>query len=286
MEEGPALPQELFDLIIDHLFDDLAALRSCALVSSSFLPYSRARIFSHLRVGPLDRENLRVGPLDGEHSIDELHKLLGGLPSLAAHVESLHLWDNIMRRHSWIEAYPDSSTHSVANFSSLLVSLKRLAVTIESGFVHWANLSAALRTSLPATLALPTLTCVELTGLYGLPFTLLAYCPALRSVMLKWVTFDERDNLDFAVTLAACAGSPPTQLEHLDLDLDERVLDLFSRWVLLPESPLDITGLRSLSCTVDGRFDHLIIQRLLGASAQSLQRLRLKNGESCRPPCV
>ncbi|KAJ7512929.1 hypothetical protein B0H11DRAFT_13225 [Mycena galericulata] len=277
-EEGPALPQELFDLILDHLWDDLETLSSCALVSSNFLPSSRAHIFSHIRVGPLDRESLRLGPLDGEHAIDDLYGMLAGLPSLAARVESLHLWDNIMRRHSWIEAFPYTSTSSMVQLSSLLVSLSRLSITIESGFVHWANISDAVRASIPLTLALPTLTCVELTGLYGVPFTILAHCPALRAVTLKWVTFDERDNHDFSATLAACASSPPTQLEHLDLDLDTRVLVLLSRWILLPESPLDITRLHSLTCTVDrAGFDHLRIQRLLNACAPSLQRLRLKN---------
>ncbi|KAJ7785346.1 hypothetical protein DFH07DRAFT_948428 [Mycena maculata] len=267
MKEGPALPQELSDLIVDHLFDDLETLRSCALVSSSFLPWSRAHIFSHLR----------IGPIDPEQSIRELHELLRKLPSLANRVESLHLWDNTMRPRSWIEEYPDSSVPSVAQLSNLLVSLARLSITIESSFVHWANISSTLRSSIRFMVALQTLTSLQLTGLYGLPFTLLAHCPALRSVTLKWVTFDERDNLDFAKTLAACAGSPPTQLEDLSIDLDTRVLGLLARWILLPQSPIDITRLRSLSCTVDGRFDHLAIQRLLNACAPSLQRLRLKN---------
>jgi hypothetical protein len=90
MSEAPALPQELFDLIIDHLFDDVESLRACALVSSNFLPSSRAHIFSHLKVGPIDHE----------HSIDELREILARSPYLVTRVQSFHLYDHIMRRHS------------------------------------------------------------------------------------------------------------------------------------------------------------------------------------------
>jgi hypothetical protein len=157
-----------------------------------------------------------------------------------------------------------------------------LAITIESGFVHWANTSEALRTSIHLMISMQTLTCVELTGLYGLPFTLFANCSQLKEVILKWVTFDERDNLDFGATLVACAGSPLTQIAHLSIDLDTRVLELLSRWILLPESPLKLTHLTSVACTLDGKFDHITLQRLLDC-APNLQHLRLKNGRFSPP---
>ncbi|KAJ7151348.1 hypothetical protein C8R43DRAFT_951160 [Mycena crocata] len=267
-DELPELePEELFDLVIDHLFDDLDSLRACALVTSSFLPSSRSHIFSHLRVGPVDQE----------HSVDELHEILAKFPYLAARVESLHLWDHIMRRHSWIEEYAASVAPGVAQFSRILVALKRFSVTIESGCVHWANISEALRSSVHLTLMMQTLTCVELTGLYGLPFTLLAHCPAVKSLSLKWVTFDERDNLDFAATLAACAGSPPTQLERLTLDIDTRMLALLLRWILLPESPLDLTRLVFFACTADADIDGVTIRRFIDACAPTLEHLQVEN---------
>ncbi|KAJ7047892.1 hypothetical protein C8F04DRAFT_1060444 [Mycena alexandri] len=266
MTQEPALPQELFDYIIDFLFDDLESLCACALVSSHFLPSSRIHVFSHLRLA-----------IEPERPISELHNILVRFPHLASRVQSIHIWDHIMRRHSWIEEYPTSLAPGVAQFSRMLGSLERLAITIEAGFVHWANVSKALRQSIYLTLAVKTLTCLEVTGIYGLPFKILAYCRALRSVTLKWVTFDERDNLDFAAQLAACADSPPTQLTHLSIDLDTRVLELLSRWILLPESPLTIAGLTSFACTADGLSDNITIQRLLGECAGSLQHLRLKN---------
>ncbi|KAJ6586333.1 hypothetical protein DFH09DRAFT_255227 [Mycena vulgaris] len=263
MDEGPALPQELLDLVIDHLFDDLESLRVCAVVSSSFLHSSRSHLFSHLRV-------------DQRHTIDELHGILARSPVLAAQVGSLHLWDNIMRRQSWLEDYPELAP-GVAHLSRILPSLQRFCITIDAGAVHWANISKTFRIFANDTLALPTLTCVEIAGLYGLPFTLFANCPALKSLTLKWVTFDERDNLDFAATLAACADSPPIQLEHLSIDVQWRVLELLSRWILLPQSPLDATQLKSFACTFDSISDHLPVQTLLSTCASTLERLQLKN---------
>ncbi|CAA7266291.1 unnamed protein product [Cyclocybe aegerita] len=42
------LPQELFDNIIDHLHDDYASLRTCALVSSAWLHRVRTHIFNRI----------------------------------------------------------------------------------------------------------------------------------------------------------------------------------------------------------------------------------------------
>ncbi|KAJ7727876.1 hypothetical protein B0H16DRAFT_1734878 [Mycena metata] len=257
MNQEPALPQELFDYIIDFLFDDLDSLCACALVSSQFLLSSRIHVFSHLRFA-----------IEPDRPISELHDVLVKFPHLASRVQSIHIWDHIKRRHSWIEEHPTSLAPGVAQLSCMLASLERLAITLEAGFVHWANVSKALRQSIYLTLAV--------TGIYGLPFKVLAYCPALRSVTLKWVTFDE---LDFAAQIAACADFPPTQLTHLSIDLDTRVLKLLSRWILLPESPLTIAGLTSFACTADGLSEVITIQRLLGECVGSLQNLRLKKHE-------
>lgn len=46
----PALPAELVDIVIDHLFDDKPSLRACALVSSTWLPTSRYHLFRSITV--------------------------------------------------------------------------------------------------------------------------------------------------------------------------------------------------------------------------------------------
>ncbi|KAJ7257246.1 hypothetical protein B0H12DRAFT_1111638 [Mycena haematopus] len=254
----PVFPQELFDAVIDHLADDLETLRSCALVSPSFYARASGHIFSRLQVGPLDRN----------HSIYEFYKLLEGSPSLAASAKSLHIRQRSPGYGSrWQIASPAD------RFLSLLVSLARLCITIDGKSCSWDRIPKALRGSIDLTLARPTFTCLKLTNVSGLPFTLLSHCPALRSLTLKWVTFAGK----WRAATAACVGSRPAQLEHLSLQLDIDLLAFFARWIRLPESPLDISGLRVLECPA--YLDDFTIQPLLSVSASTLQRLYLSDSQ-------
>ncbi|KAF8216923.1 hypothetical protein K438DRAFT_1953810 [Mycena galopus ATCC 62051] len=265
MKDDPVFPQELFDNVIDKLADDLETLRSCALVSSSF--YSRARLFARLQVGPLDGK---------EHTIVKLYELLKSSPSFAASVESIHLSDRRgPNRSGWMVGpcrEPRSTfTSPAGQFMSLLVSLTRVCVTIDDrAGSTW--LGIPMHESIELALTQGKLTSLELNRISQIPLTLLSHCPGLRSLTLRGAGFENR-NFDSAV--AASAGSPPTRLEHLSFYV---MNDLIS-WILLPESPIVLSSLRSLDCIIHGPHNHLLIQRLLNASATSLQHLRLTQYE-------
>ncbi|KAJ7057007.1 hypothetical protein C8F01DRAFT_1153047 [Mycena amicta] len=53
----PRIPSEISDMIIDHLHDDVSALRQCALVCKEWLPAARLHIFSvvHLSLYSIDQ---------------------------------------------------------------------------------------------------------------------------------------------------------------------------------------------------------------------------------------
>ncbi|KAJ6480146.1 hypothetical protein C8R45DRAFT_348912 [Mycena sanguinolenta] len=149
-------------------------------------------------------------------------------------------------------------------FLPLLVSLSRLRITIGK----WDYIPVPLRTSIQLTLARPTLTCLELNDFDGFPLVLLMHCRALRSLTLNMISFES----DFESTVAA-SGSPRARLEHLSLHLTPgNTLD-FVHWILLEKSPIDLSCLRSLASDIYVPFSAL--QRLLTASAPSLQQLRL-----------
>ncbi|KAJ7247171.1 hypothetical protein B0H12DRAFT_1073004 [Mycena haematopus] len=252
------LPQELVDTIIDFV-DELETLRSCALVSHSF--YNRARLFSRLQIGP------RTGE---EHNYTRLCELLEGSPLFAARVKSISLCDCEKYHCSWI---------AEADLSRLLslVSLTRLHIrctVTDSANVSWPSISVANRHSIQATLS--TLTSLDLRGVTELPLTLLSSCSsALRSLALSSVYFTD----DSGSAFAPYQGSP-IPLEHLSLDLCFNSLDSFVPWILSPESPVDISYLRSLECTIYMPLELVPIQRLLDATATSLQRLCLGHYES------
>jgi len=45
---SPALPQEILDLIIDHLHDERVTLKTCCVVSKSCVPRTRKHLFAHV----------------------------------------------------------------------------------------------------------------------------------------------------------------------------------------------------------------------------------------------
>ena len=47
---SPSLPQELLDLVIDHLHDDPAALKTCCIVSRSCVTPARKHLFAHVEL--------------------------------------------------------------------------------------------------------------------------------------------------------------------------------------------------------------------------------------------
>ncbi|KAF7354040.1 hypothetical protein MVEN_01090900 [Mycena venus] len=229
--QDSALPREPWDAIID----DLETLRSCALVSLSFLPHSRARIFSHLRAHPTEDGLLRIFT-----GYSKGHRLL---------------------RHAWnLSTFATVSRLSAdtAGWRCLQCPLPDLSVTQFSRIP-----------SLLLILALPTLTCIELTGIVGLPVALLGHCPALRSVTLERLYFYERSDFDFMAALIADAASPPAQLEHVSLHLHYHDLEMLVHGILLPQSPPNVSCLRSLTCTHNSLSNHPTIQPLLNGSIAS-----------------
>ncbi|KAJ7257244.1 hypothetical protein B0H12DRAFT_477392 [Mycena haematopus] len=318
MEHDPIFPQELFDIVIDDLAHDLETLRSCALVSRSF--YTRARVFSHIRVstGPPDGKGpehtlaklhalLQSSPSFAAR-VESVHLFNGHSPWMAPTSEPQSTSDTTFTQiffspnhNLWMGEPPmseprnpfepltaqslslpsgwtihDPSEQSatsdrqrtsdnatlIPKILTLLLSLQRLRITnATSPFLH--SISSALTHR-------PSLTALDLAGGSTIPPTLFAHCPSLRSLTLTGVSFSDPERLDTFVR---------PKLDHLALvDLPRSTLPQLARWLLLPKFPLDLSRLRSLVCT--GPRDRLLIQRLLAASARSLQHLDVRTYDS------
>ncbi|KAJ6491994.1 hypothetical protein C8R45DRAFT_1212864 [Mycena sanguinolenta] len=251
--DDPVFPTEVFEAIIRKLADDLDALRSCALVSWTF--YHLACLFSHVQVGPRS---------DQEQSLAKLCELLEGSPSFAVRVQSLRVCDNWKENHTRWKTEAD-----FGRCLSLLGSLTSLCIEANGPYrLPWSEISAANRAAIQAIL--PTLTCLELYRVCELPLKLLSHSSALRSLILSDVVFN--GDSDSAVTTATGSRG---QLHHIRLQVPIFFIDKFHDWITSLESPLDISCLRSLECTVEKRADEFPIQRLLDASSPSLQHLCL-----------
>ncbi|KAF7358880.1 hypothetical protein MSAN_01228200 [Mycena sanguinolenta] len=249
-------PQELVDMVIDFV-DGLETLRFCALVSRSF--YRGARLFSHVKIGP---------QINQKHNISQLYELLESSPSLASRVESLHLCDSNSPRHrpSWISL----TETDLGRCLSLLVSLTRLCISSYYGYLSWHNdISVPIRDSIQAILS--TLTCFELRGVEHFPTKLLSPCSSLRSL-----TFEEIFDADTPPADSAVASSTrsPAQLRHFSILHYDDIKELVD-WILGPEPSFDISCLRSLEYQVFECYHPFAIQRVIDASARSLQYLRI-----------
>ena len=55
MMSSPYLPTELLDYIVDHLHDTEDALKSCGLLSKSWIPRTRRHLFTNILFGSRDR---------------------------------------------------------------------------------------------------------------------------------------------------------------------------------------------------------------------------------------
>ena len=89
----PRVPQEIIDEILDHLAADISdfnstvrSLRSCALVSKSWIPLSRRLLFHTIIFAPEDTARwLKMFPVPEEspaHHVRDLHLLVGGRNSV------------------------------------------------------------------------------------------------------------------------------------------------------------------------------------------------------------
>ncbi|KAJ6493051.1 hypothetical protein C8R45DRAFT_1095569 [Mycena sanguinolenta] len=141
-------------------------------------------------------------------------------------------------------------------------------------FLPWLELSHANRHSIQAIL--PTLTCLELVNISEFPLALLSHCSSLRSLTLDDVL--SAASLGASVDTDSCSS---IHLRHLVLRVRATVLHELVDWFTNPESPFDISSLRSLEYRADNQRDHLPIQRLLHTASQSLQYLCIQNHECC-----
>ncbi|SJK99167.1 uncharacterized protein ARMOST_02455 [Armillaria ostoyae] len=141
-----ALYSELYDLIIDHLAEDVPALTACSLVSRAFLPRCQRHLFRHITFypgdnrcaqfftdkGPLveeltiyerrlsgDKVSLRKVKFSGQMYLDARHRVRSGVQGKLAPLTSVTL-DGVFF----------SSLTELGTFFGYVPHLRRLAVNV------------------------------------------------------------------------------------------------------------------------------------------------------------
>ncbi|KAI0340736.1 hypothetical protein BDW22DRAFT_1378068 [Trametopsis cervina] len=127
----PSIPQELVEIIVDYLYDDHTSLKTCSLVSQSWVAPSRYHLFGSVNIG---------------------HDRMGSLPDFLTLLQS----DSCTFRRSLRNFGLISKEEYIPPFvvrAQLLASILAQLPTLESFSIVWVALFGQLRTQ-----DLPTVT--------------------------------------------------------------------------------------------------------------------------------
>ncbi|KAJ7766383.1 hypothetical protein DFH07DRAFT_955434 [Mycena maculata] len=205
---GNLIPQELIDLIVDHLRGDISTLKSCCLAARAFAHSAQAHVFSKIAILPPSLHGAGPSPCQ------KLYKLLTSSPDLAPLVNELYIvivgsetsfdynsdGQYLVRPHApWL-----MSGRSLALVLPLL-KLKRIAL-VEKGpwewnmrgeyGMNWNRMGRTLKSALTAVFSSPLLESVHLRGIVvdspAQLFSLFSETTSLKEMSLSRVYFNQR----------------------------------------------------------------------------------------------
>ena len=188
-----AMPQELLDCVIDHLHDDKASLRACALSHRAWLPQSWRHLHHHVSIDA-SHPTHKSSRYSFGHSLEYIQSL-----------ELIHLGDAVV-------------SPSTMPLLSQLTHVRTLSIS----FGAWDRLSIADKDSLVS--AYPNVETLKINGVsFSSPFDLVDFIssfPHLSHLSVMFVCFSKSES---ALGLDTCPsphvvpfGSPIRSLRILE----------------------------------------------------------------------
>jgi hypothetical protein len=249
-EDERRVPQELAEIIIDHLHDDPPSLCTSSLVCKSWLHPSRVHLLSNVffdlswslsRMGHAGHSHTAAASL--VRSSTSLQKCLDNSPYLAQYIQSLEI-----RNCRWSDSSSDHWENAFWYFSTVLHKF-RFTTKLVLQNIYYVSLSDEARRSINVILELPTLKHLHLDN------------------VTFWTSVDILELLSFASNLTALRISgvvciqpsiPTSCLDHLEsgqyfgntqspqsimlreLYIDSPSLSPSVDWIFHPDSPFSI----------------------------------------------
>ncbi|KAF9526870.1 hypothetical protein CPB83DRAFT_857133 [Crepidotus variabilis] len=284
----PRLPQELTDHIIDHLYDDSASLRSCALVCHSWLPPSRYHLFAKVS---LKATSAQAEPSYLVERCKRLHRTLVESPEIICNIRELEICEGSPLHHP----HPDvqgsttwvTTERSLTGLFKILTHVRRFDFSATSA-LYWTLLPPTFQKALCTLLSSPSLTYVRIHS-WVFPnsaalSSLLSHCKNLKAFGISSTAVLTDNHTDSQL--------PPDQVntnndatisvtEHQEISLDVLTLDFVTfsyleYWLLSNNSLVNIRSLRELR--VANFYDASVVDKLLQAVGGSLEHFHLKPG--------
>ena len=253
---SPILPQELVENIIDHLHDDPATLRSCALVSSAWLPASRYHIFHHVSIRLGQGAYLENTPCGGEAR--RLYQIVVSSPEIVPYICDLLIYKGVESPDPYLNRMTQEESLPLLR---LLTNLRRLEFKNYDRRLEELELVPRLIDSIFTASCLPSI--VELR-LFGLCFEnreqllrVFRLFPALKVLHLEKILLveEEAGEVDYFTYRydEAEGGSDLVTTQRVRLD----VLSIASshspaiiKILLHPRSFIDVTHICQLNLAV------------------------------------
>lgn len=255
------MPLELFDAIVTELSDDAPALRACTLVCRGMLPLARKHLFANIHLGP-----------EATLACRRLANLLWPWPRINPYVRAIHIDDvpagDALSGRRWVVDEP-----ALPVVLHCLPAVRAFALASRS-----LPFPSQLAPALAALFASATLTTVHLAGVREIPVELFDRCEALRDLRLSGmgsIAFDRSSGL------APRPRGRPARLESLALCVGtcswttHSCFETLVAWLTHLQAPFDLSTVTRFSLQMWGTVDFALAQRLLDATAPSLQYLAL-----------
>ncbi|KAJ6588074.1 hypothetical protein B0H19DRAFT_1366790 [Mycena capillaripes] len=274
----PELPQELVDIIIDHLHNDIPSLKSCSLAAHSFLASARIHIFNKIEIKPPHSFSFRT-------PCQKFHQLLTSSPHITPLVDELCIVlvgsERSFERGSDGQYLEDRHVPWIMAEGTLslilpLLDLKRLSIVENAPWnwsssgrfsMNWDNLRGQLKTTLADVFSSPRLQSVHLRGMtFESPYQLLSLfsdATSLTNMSLSRLYFTQSADLNL------WPESRPWRPQLRSLLLSDAGGVSISSYLVNP--CFDLTHVRSLTAATKNTGWKKLIQ----ATSSALEHLRL-----------
>ncbi|KAF9458770.1 hypothetical protein BDZ94DRAFT_1300988 [Collybia nuda] len=162
--------------ILRELHDDVITLLACSLVSRAFRSPSQKLIFFSVVLKDSESPSLAAG-----ERCHKLWKTLEKKPQFITDIRELCLSDGTRSKKNphWV---PKNT--SLPRILSILGNLRSFSLISEKSKLSWGEFSEELQCSIRQLLRCPSLTTLRLWDIVGLPRTILAQSPQLKTLSL------------------------------------------------------------------------------------------------------
>ncbi|KAF6763250.1 hypothetical protein DFP72DRAFT_875170 [Ephemerocybe angulata] len=275
------LPLELVEAIVEHLGDDLSALKSCSTASSVFLPSSQRHLFSTLTLSPPRAAKGSIGQ-PASSTTEKALQLFSLSPHLTKYIHTIFL-ENAGEMTTTAQGQRNYWLTLDAHFPSLISLIPAVRSFVwENGMcgLNWFSLPVETRQAMHSAFGRWPLVRFEVSTVVNFPLSLVRSMKSLAHLGFAQAHFV----LDEAGPSSESGGAMVRQEKKLlslkTISLAEPSRHLISALVSWLLESADVTGLEGLSWnTYYGYFakgeDMMELQRLLRPASSSIRALHV-----------